>query len=585
MVVVAWILLPWASASGEDAADKRAQALWARAIAREDAPAPDAIQGLLDLGDAAADVLVEGLGATESWQRSRAARVLEKLGPRGAPAVPALIDALYDRSWIVRRDAAYALAAMGDAGREGLGALREAVAAGPMLEQYPQEGPSEHEAATWSLLRLDASSVDTAREILRRKPTSRILYAYLEKDPDRLLVVLPSLLTSSSWRVREAAIWVLAYLVPTLQEREAWLQGLADASVEDAMPAVRLSATRVLNRLVAHAHIEVSPSLLVPALSSEDPAVRRTAADTLAFLVPDGDGLVEALLLALQDTDPWVRRGAVIALGRTEDPGLRSAVERLLDDADIAPAAAVSLVSLGARDPDALALVATTALEGRASRPKPATLFLYSGRGLRAMGGRVDLGARAEEVLRAIGADAVSAVTPHARAASILVRERAHQMLSQLGPRGHEVLRRMLDGDSSELAREAAAALVAGTVPSDDAVRILLDAAVADDEDVPDAVLSDEVHWRETVIPLLSRAKPTVTHALLEHARARLAGAGNGADASALLEVHEAVLRRRGEGAKAHLEDASDDPVLGAWVRQVLSRPDQREFRARPATR
>lgn len=198
------------------------------------------------------------------------------------------------------------------------------------------------------------------------------------------------------------------------------------------------------------------------------------------------------------------------------------------------------------------------------------------------MAGKVDLGARAEEVLRAVGADAVPGIAPYASHGSILVRERAHQMLARLGPRGIEQVRHLLDGDNLEHAREAAAALVEAHVRSDDAIRILLDAAVDDGSgglasDAEEPVISEEyddggIDWRETVVPLLIRADPTVTHAVLNHARSRLgAMRGHEPDTQALLAVHEEVLRGLGEKARPFLDDALDDDLLRVWVQRLLA--------------
>src|SRR5262249_3675626 len=71
---------------------------------------------------------------------------LARVGPEAKAAVPALTQALEDRSPLVRMNAAYALGKIGPAAR---------AAAGALLEARKDKAPRVRQAASWAVLQVD----------------------------------------------------------------------------------------------------------------------------------------------------------------------------------------------------------------------------------------------------------------------------------------------------------------------------------------------------------------------------------------------------------------------------------------------
>lgn len=75
-----------------------------------------------------AEALARALASPSSETRYHVARALGRLGPRAAPAVPALTAALRDEDWEVRMEAIWALSAVGSAAGAAVPRVREALA-------------------------------------------------------------------------------------------------------------------------------------------------------------------------------------------------------------------------------------------------------------------------------------------------------------------------------------------------------------------------------------------------------------------------------------------------------------------------
>jgi len=179
-------------------------------------------------------------------------------------------------------------------------------------------------------------------------------------QPAEAIPVLVERLGDSSWRVRKAAIERLAETPDLSRSVEALVVALADgenpgrrnAALEAltrcgraAVPAL-IEASRssdadvrkqVVDALAGIGHAEAAQRL-IEVLRDEDPNVRGAAADALGST--GGDAAVAALLRALQeDAEPLVRLSALLALGRLEAVVPVLALEGVLADALLRPAA------------------------------------------------------------------------------------------------------------------------------------------------------------------------------------------------------------------------------------------------------
>jgi HEAT repeat protein len=243
----------------------------------------------------------------EAFRRDTALkrRLVEAFGAAGAPAVPALIQALGDSGWNVRRAAAEALGKLGD----------------------PQAVPALIQALGDSDSAVRAVSAEALGAI---------------GDPQAVPALIVALGDWGDWwseNVRRAAAEALVRIgapaVPAL------IQALGDRSEN-----VRRAAAEALVRIGAPA-----VPALIQALGDDEFRVRRAAAEALVRI---GAPAVPALIQALGDRSENVRRAAAEALGAIGDPQAIPALIQALGDSDSA-VRAVSAEALGAiGDPQAV---------------------------------------------------------------------------------------------------------------------------------------------------------------------------------------------------------------------------------------
>jgi len=212
-------------------------------------------------------------------------RLVEAFGVAGAPAVPALIQALGDSDWDVRRAAAWALGAIGD----------------------PQAVPP---LSVWA-----HAGEDAARDALQTlgHPMLDLPQAVAQVAAQGTWGVLIRALTCT--QVREVVVGLGAPAVPAL------IQALGDSDWD-----VRRAAEGALGKL---GDPQAVPAL-IQALGDSGWEVRRAAAEALGKL---GDPqAVPALIQALGDSDRDVRREAAEALGKLGDPQAIPALIQALGD-------------------------------------------------------------------------------------------------------------------------------------------------------------------------------------------------------------------------------------------------------------
>jgi HEAT repeat protein len=301
-------------------------------------------------------------------------RFVEAFGAAGAPAVPALIQALGDRSENIRRAAAEALGELGDPqavpalsvwAHAGEDAARDALQTlgHPMLD-LPQAVAQVAAQGAWGVL-IRALTCAQVREVvvgLGAPAAPALIQALGDSDGDvRRAAATRARLRANSQgdshsAVRRAAAEALGKLgdpqaVPALS---VWAHAGEDAARDalqtlghpmlDLPQAVAQVAAQgawgVLIRALTCAQVrEVVVGLgapavpaLIQALGDSDSAVRRAAAEALGDI---GDPqAVPALIQALGDSDWDVRWAAAKALGKLGDPQAIPALIQALGDSD-----------------------------------------------------------------------------------------------------------------------------------------------------------------------------------------------------------------------------------------------------------
>jgi HEAT repeat protein len=296
------------------------------------------------------DVLLTGLGRAggfapagkmRAWLfdwREAVVEAVRRLDPAAQPKlVPALIRALASEDRFTREGAAEALAGLAAIERhrpvlkEAVPALKERLNREPQLFQG-KVGVTGW-AGQWALValaRLDPESIPVERLVATLGTAGSLAgvgqgYGYGDDNRDFLAAA----------RLREAVL-------DTLEAQEgrtlpALVKGLKAGG--PAAQALAILAGRSPGRRVPPPAVQA----LITALSDADPVVRRQAGVVLGQLQPEcGAGAVGAALRkALEDRDPGVRLQAAASLWQTERDGLGAADRETL-----------RRIALGLADPD-----------------------------------------------------------------------------------------------------------------------------------------------------------------------------------------------------------------------------------------
>lgn len=285
--------------------------------------------------------LMAALESDDSATRTDAARVLQALGPRAAPALPALVEALRGEAAGVR-EVAEAIVAIGPATRphvpQLLAILQESEAPRQrLIVQVLSELGATAEEAVPALLRVDprivsesiygpgaaaasvASASDVAMASLVESAQSpdpvlsgRALNAlgYLQRCPPealRLLLQHPGAGGSP--------------IGPMFWDQTLGVKAALAELVSDPDPAIRKSAVMHLPRGFT------DPAVVVPALitavSDPQPDIRATAADGLCALADGATPAIQVLEAAASDPDETARtavRRALYAVRAAAEP-------------------------------------------------------------------------------------------------------------------------------------------------------------------------------------------------------------------------------------------------------------------------
>jgi HEAT repeat protein len=291
-----------------------------------------AFQHLSEIGEPAIPALVDLAREHDGPVRSGALDVLAQMGPRAASAIPELIEMLNDGQTDLRLHVAWTLGRIGPAAEPAVPSLT------PLL-QHPD--PKLRYAGAQALAQIGGSG-HVALEETRTKGDVRQRAAAIQGMAARPLGVasrrdiVAAGLADSSAEVRLRAVELL--MAVGGEEREALAPFLMKA-LHDRDPAVNRTAHTVLT--VYMQNNGASPRLLAAVLEGGDAAARADAAWHLGHATrerhyrtsaPSDPVVVDALLAALNDSDPKIRIYAGRALAHEDGAPRAKAIQRLRRD-------------------------------------------------------------------------------------------------------------------------------------------------------------------------------------------------------------------------------------------------------------
>jgi HEAT repeat protein len=281
--------------------------------------------------------------------RARAAFVLEKIGPAGAPAADALAKALVIETDESLRDRYVdALIAMGAGAKPALPALLP-------LATDKSLPVGRRERVIAAVAAADPSSPEVAKVLvavagdsdqsLRTAAASSL--GRLDPMPSDALAKLVALAkTDKRTDPRAAALQALARAGPRGKAARGEIESIATGKQQDGLALLAKVAVATMDGDPAKAAFAVRAGLI-----DKKPDLRAAAARVLVELGPEPDDL-HALLKLIRDRDDATREAAVRCLGRL-GPAAKEAVPRLvkllIDDGvgDVRIAAATALGDIG----------------------------------------------------------------------------------------------------------------------------------------------------------------------------------------------------------------------------------------------
>jgi HEAT repeat protein len=296
------------------------------------------------------DRVLSSLDSVDHLDCNYAVKALGEMGPAVPETVPALLTALSDPSYQVRKKAVEALAKI---------ALPPAEAVSALLSSLSDSGWIIRERAATILGKIGPSAVPNLITVLgdaREAVRSRAAGALGEIGPPALPALVAALGDARA-TVRCAAAEALAKIGPAagLEAASALITAVADSDAP-----VRASAVRALGRIGPAAR-EVVP-VLVTALRDARASVRASAAEALGQLGPTAVAAVPALISALTDAVRSVRDNAAEALpmiGSSAVPALITTLTHA--DQTVRVIAADGLGKIGSEaGPEAVSALTTT---------------------------------------------------------------------------------------------------------------------------------------------------------------------------------------------------------------------------------
>jgi len=263
--------------------------------------------------DKSVSQLVKELGAEIPDQRLDAAKALAKKGPEVAPA---LIKALKDKDWRVRRGATDALAALKEQAKDAVPAL---------IEALKDKEPWVRDGAATALGRIGPDAEPAARplvELLKDKDewvreSAMTALPQVTKDKDILLqgAINAVMVPDTGWSVRRHAMGVFGRYAKDCKPAVPALVYMLEHPGE----GMWMSIDRVAEILAGVGEAEKAVSLLTRLLESDDQGTRHRAATALGKLGKDAAAALPVLrTLAAQNDDERLRKAAAATVEQIE---------------------------------------------------------------------------------------------------------------------------------------------------------------------------------------------------------------------------------------------------------------------------
>lgn len=271
---------------------------------------PDVLEATVGLSkfgrdaEPAVKILTDRLQKGDLADRLGTLYLLGKLGPVAKPAVPVILQAM----------------SAGDAGKSNPGFLNQ------FWRPAPAWNPDEHNITFES-----DYQTDTFKYI---HDYSVLVLGRIDPEAERQgLGLLINMLGAETVEVRQTALRSLANLGPKAGAAMPTLIALAEGM--DAAPARSDDAIQVFSifraiQEVGHGDNHLLVDALVRMLKSKNDNRRGGAAMALGHLSPPPKGVVPALVDAMNDPHPVVRRYVAEALGRYDGPEGETALQTLL---------------------------------------------------------------------------------------------------------------------------------------------------------------------------------------------------------------------------------------------------------------
>jgi HEAT repeat protein len=401
--------------------------------------------------------LVQALGHRNVWVRVAAAHAVAGLGRNVGPAMPALAAALKDSSPEVRAAAAWALGrlgrdagptvlALGDALKDPAPRVRAAAAescrelgplardvAGPLAKLLDDRDPWVRAQAAQALPRVDPGQGKVAipalvRTLAEGDDMAGQASGSLRDLGEAGFAGTAEALDAPDRDLRRAAATALASLG---QGRPGRVAPALERALKDPDLDVRVTAARSLT-VLGYRDAYLTPVLL-DGLGSRDLSVRDGAIGALSLLGSAAQPAVPALVPILADPDEGPIRATVARVAGAAGegvPGVEPALIAALgaDDRDVREAAAGALMQLRTQDPKAV----------------PAVLCMI------AHPGDHGVPAAAREIVGRVGVKALPALLDAARDPDPDLRRVALDLLPYAAPESREQALRVLNGALAE---------------------------------------------------------------------------------------------------------------------------------------
>jgi HEAT repeat protein len=290
--------------------------------------------------------LIKELKSIDPEDRRDAAKALGDMKKEAAAAVTALIEALGDKSNLVRSTTAHALGKIGSESKKALPVL---------LELLNDEDEDVRSNAAFSLLIIErAKMAEVAIPVLIRtlkhpdenfRDAAHSVLRGLGPEVKGAVPKLTALLSHADGDVRVGAAYALGRIGP---EAAPSIPALIELFKDgEKIGRIRSAACNALERIGP-----IAISQLVKAVSSPDVLMRLGAVYVLGRFGSEAASATPALVVALQDQNEDVRLGAASALVKVPGQRLKEALPRLIRllshaQATTRWAAAIVLGSLG----------------------------------------------------------------------------------------------------------------------------------------------------------------------------------------------------------------------------------------------